>query len=206
MTGQQTDRGDSDGPRMGVEPGATARPRPVVPGADEPAVVSRARAGDEVAFAELVDRYAPMVLSLAFSSTRSRAEAEDVAQETFLVAWRSLPRFRGDAAFSTWLYGLTRSRCADRARRAAVRPRLARHGGGQAVEVGSPDPERRKTALAILTAAARLPLSQRQAVLMRDVQGLSYEEIASLQDVSMGTVRSRIAAARRRIADEVGDS
>lgn len=204
MTGQEIDRGDPDRPRVGMEPGP--RSRPASPGADERAVVSRARAGDESAFAELVDRYAPMVLSLAFSSTRSRAEAEDVAQDTFLVAWRALPRFRGDATFSTWLYGLARSRCADRARRAAVRPQLARHGGGDPVEVGSLDPERRKTALAILTAAARLPLSQRQAVLMRDVQGLSYEEIASLQDVSTGTVRSRIAAARRRIADEVGDS
>ena len=86
-----------------------------------------------------------------------------------------------------------------------MRPRLARHGGDRVVEAASPDPERRKTALAILKAAARLPLPQRQAVLLRDVQGFSYEEVASVQDVSVGTVRSRIAAARRRIADEVGE-
>jgi RNA polymerase sigma-70 factor (ECF subfamily) len=172
---------------------------------DESAVVDHARAGDEAAFAELVLRYAPMVLSLAFASTGSRLDAEDVVQETFLVAWTALPRFRGDAAFSTWLYGLARTRCADRARRAAVRPRLARYSGGDAAEAASPDPERRKTALAILTAAARLPLPQRQAVLLRDVQGLSYEEVASVQNVSVGTVRSRIAAARQRIADEVGE-
>ena len=86
-----------------------------------------------------------------------------------------------------------------------MRPRLARHGGGDTGEAASPDPERRKTALAILTAAAGLPLPQRQAVLLRDVQGFSYEEVASVQDVSVGTVRSRIAAARRRIADEVGE-
>jgi RNA polymerase sigma-70 factor, ECF subfamily len=173
---------------------------------DESAVVDHARAGDGAAFAELVARYAPMVLSLALASTGSRLDAEDVVQDTFLVAWVALPRFRGDAAFSTWLYGLARSRCADRARRAAVRPRLARYGGGQEEEPSSPDPERRKTALAILRAAARLPLAQRQAVLLRDVQGFSYEEVASIQDVSVGTVRSRIAAARRRIADEVGEA
>jgi RNA polymerase sigma-70 factor, ECF subfamily len=172
---------------------------------DESAVVNHARTGDGAAFAELVARYAPMVLSLALASTGSRLDAEDVVQETFLVAWVALPRFRGEAAFSTWLYGLARSRCADRARRAAVRPRLARHGGDQAVEATSPDPERRRTALAILRAAARLPLPQRQAVLLRDVQGFSYEEVACIQDVSVGTVRSRIAAARRRIADEVGE-
>jgi RNA polymerase sigma-70 factor (ECF subfamily) len=173
---------------------------------DESAVVDHARGGDSAAFAKLVVRYAPMVLSLALASTGSRLDAEDVVQETFLVAWVALPRFRGDAAFSTWLYGLARNRCADRARRAAVRPRLARHTADHPAEAASPDPERRKTALAILTAAARLPLPQRQAVLLRDVQGFSYEEVASIQDVSVGTVRSRIAAARRRIADEVGEA
>ncbi|HYX87650.1 MAG TPA: sigma-70 family RNA polymerase sigma factor [Gaiellales bacterium] len=171
-------------------------------GADDSALVVRARGGDEAAFARLVERYGQMVLSLAFASTQNRAEAEDLAQETFLVAWRSLPRFRGDAAFSTWLYGLARSRCADRARRAAVRPRLARHAPAPVESAGS-DPEGRHTARAILLVAARLPLVQRQAVLMRDVQGLAYEEIAALQDVPVGTVRSRIAAARRRIAEEV---
>jgi DNA-directed RNA polymerase specialized sigma24 family protein len=65
---------------------------------------------------------------------------------------------------------------------------------------------RPKTALAILSAAGRLPMPQRQAVLMRDVQGLSYDEIAALQDVPVGTVRSRIAAARSRLANEVGEA
>ncbi len=171
---------------------------------DETAVVDNARARDEGAFAELVVKYAPMVLGIALASTGSRLDAEDVVQETFLVAWLALPQFRGDSAFSTWLYRLARSRCADRARRAAVRPRLARHAGDEAAEAASPDPERRKTALAILAAAAGLPLPQRQAILWRDVQGLSYEEVADRQDVSVGTVRSRIAAARQRIADEVG--
>jgi RNA polymerase sigma-70 factor (ECF subfamily) len=206
MTSQRPARADEARTLETMPRDETRRARPLPLSEEEAALVGRARAGDEVAFADLVDRYAPMVLSLAFASTRNRAEAEDVAQDTFLVAWRALPRFRGDAAFSTWLYGLARSRCADRARRAAVRPRLARHSDGPAVDVASPDPERRKTAHAILTAAAGLPLYQRQAVLMRDVQGLSYEEIASAQDVSVGTVRSRIAAARRRIADQVGQS
>jgi RNA polymerase sigma-70 factor (ECF subfamily) len=174
------------------------------PGDAEEVIVERARRGDDQAFARLVDRYGQMVLSLAFASTQSRAEAEDLAQETFLVAWRSLPRFRGDAAFSTWLYGLARSRCADHARKASVRPRLARHQS-TTVEAAISDPERRRMARTILSVAAALPITQRQAVLMRDIQGLAYEEIASLQDVPVGTVRSRIAAARRRIADEVGE-
>lgn len=173
-------------------------------GVGEAELVADARRGDEAAFAGLVNRYGPMVLSLAYASTLSRSDAEDVAQETFLAAWRGLARFRGDAAFSTWMYGLARSRCADRARRAAVRPRLARHDEADPLDAAAADPERRGTALAILAAAAGLSLAQRQAVLMRDVQGLRYEEIAALQGVPVGTVRSRIAAARRSIADEVG--
>jgi len=205
MTSQRSGGADEARTLERMPPSETPRPRALPLSEDEAALVGRAGAGDEAAFADLVDRHAPMVLSLAFASTRNRAEAEDVAQDTFLVAWRALPRFRGDAAFSTWLYGIARTRCADRARRAAARPRLARHGDVGTVEVAPPDSERRNAAQAILTAAAGLPLVQRQAVLMRDVQGLSYQEIATLQDVSVGTVRSRIAAARRRIADEVGE-
>jgi len=185
-------------------PRPTRRPDVRVVGRDEAAIVQRARQRDEAAFALLVDRYGQMVLSLTFSSTQNPVEAEDLAQETFLVAWRSLPRFRGDAAFSTWLYGLARSRCADHARRAAVRPRLARHAS-TTLEPAAADPTVSGTAGAILRAAAALPLIQRQAVLMRDVQGLTYDEIAAVQGVPVGTVRSRIAAGRSRIADEVGE-
>ena len=185
-------------------PPVTGRPSVRLVEHDEAMVIARASRGDHDAFALLVDRYGQMVLSIAFASTHSRAEAEDLAQETFLVAWRSLPRFRGDAAFSTWLYGLARSRCADHARRAAARPRLVRHPSS-AVEPAAPGSSGRSTARAILRVAAALPLTQRQAVLMRDIQGLAYEEIAALQGVPVGTVRSRIASARSRIADQVGE-
>ena len=207
MTGRQgpTPRA-SDPANSGAESSERTHRRERTAGADDATLVDLARGGDENAFALLVDRYGPMVLSLAYASTLSRMDAEDVAQETFLVAWRGLARFRGDAAFSTWLYGLARSRCADKARRAGARPRLAAHAEADAIQVAPGDPAGRKTALAILAAAGRLAMPQRQAVLMRDVQGLSYDEIAAVQDVPVGTVRSRIAAARRSIADEVGEA
>jgi RNA polymerase sigma-70 factor, ECF subfamily len=195
---------DSGVPTVERMPTLTGRPDVRVTADDEAAIVERARRGDHAAFAVLVDRYGQMVLSLAFASTQSRTEAEDLAQEAFLVAWRSLPRFRGEAAFSTWLYGLARSRCADHARRAAVRPKLARRAPDTA-EPAAADPSGRGTAHAILQAAAALPEAHRQAVLLRDIQGLAYEEIAELQGVPIGTVRSRIASARSRIAAQVGE-
>jgi RNA polymerase sigma-70 factor (ECF subfamily) len=177
------------------------------PQRDEAELVRSARSGDETAFARLVERHGAMVMSLAYASTLSRPDAEDVVQETFLAAWRGLGAFRGDSSFATWLYELARNRCADRARRAAVRPALARHGDDHPDAATSVrGSEVRKVALSVLDAAAELPLAQQQAVLMRDIQGLSYEEIAAIQDVPVGTVRSRIASGRSRIADAVGES
>jgi len=176
------------------------------PVADESAIVDRARRGDHAAFAILMQRYGAMVVGLAYASTLSRSEAEDIAQETFLSAWRGLPGFRGEAAFSTWLYGLAQSRCVDHARRAAVRPALAAHPDRDRPDLAGRSDDARRTAAAILAAAAQLPLPHRQAVLMRDVQGLAYEEIATLQGVAVGTVRSRIAVARSSIAKRVGEA
>src|SRR5712691_10337620 len=85
-------------------------------------LVEHTLAGDESAFAALVDRYGPPITSLCYASTLDRAEAEDLTQEIFLSAWRKLRSFRGEAAFSTWLFALARNACIDRSRREAARP------------------------------------------------------------------------------------
>ena len=95
------------------------------PTGDDPQVVARAQAGDEHAFAELVDRYGGAVISLCYASTLNAAESEDLAQDVFVAAWHGLPRFRGASTFSTWLFALARNACVDQPRRRAVRPRLA---------------------------------------------------------------------------------
>jgi RNA polymerase sigma-70 factor (ECF subfamily) len=166
----------------------------------DPQLVERAQAGDERAFAELVDRYGGAVVSLCYASTMNVAEAEDLSQEVFMAAWRGLPRFRGASAFSTWLFALARNACIDQARRRAVRPQLVDDREPAADVV---DEAPRETARAILAAAAELSLPLRQALLLRDVQGLSYEEIARVQDVPLGTVRSRLSAARAAVVERV---
>ena len=162
------------------------------PTGDDPQLVARAQAGDEHAFAELVDRYGGAVISLCYASTLNAAESEDLAQDVFVAAWRGLPRFRGASTFSTWLFALARNACVDQARRRAVRPRLAEEAP-------------RETARAILSAAAELSLPLRQALLLRDLQGLSYEEIARAQGVPVGTVRSRLSAARAAVVKRVSE-
>lgn len=166
-------------------------------------LVEGALAGDQAAFARLIERYGQPILSLCVASALDREEARDLTQEVFLLAWRNLARFRGEAAFSTWLFALARNVCVDAARRRAARPALA-HGENwtrAAHDLGgmSADP----TVAAIFQVAERLPHAQREAFLLRDLQGLSYGEIAALQDIPIGTVRSRIAAARQAIANEV---
>lgn len=166
-------------------------------------LAERAGRGDEQAFAALVERFGQPVLSICYASTLNRSDAEDLAQDVFLAAWSALPRFRGDSAFSTWLFALTRNRCIDNARRRASRPQLSGEPVSAEEAWVAPDPSTQQTAAAIIAVAARLPLPLRQALLLRDIQGLSYDEIAGLQNVPVGTVRSRIASARGTIANQV---
>lgn len=166
------------------------------------ALVARARHGDQHAFGALVERYGQPILSLCYASTLDAAGAEDLSQEIFVAAWRNLDRFRGESSFSTWLFALARNASIDRARRARRRPIVGLPDHHADLPVLDQDPG--SAALEHVLAAARtLSLPLRQALLMRDLQGLSYEEIAALQNVPLGTVRSRIAAARAAVAEAV---
>ncbi len=172
---------------------------------EERQALDRAQRGDGDAFATLVRRYGQPVLALCYSSALNPSDAEDVAQEIFVAAWRGLRGFRGQSSFSTWLFALARNRCIDWSRRSLVRPQTTILDPDAAETCYEVDPASARTTAAIFTAAAELSLPLRQALLLRDVQGLSYEEIATLQDAPVGTVRSRIAAARSAVAKAVSD-
>jgi RNA polymerase sigma-70 factor (ECF subfamily) len=164
---------------------------------EEAAWLARARDGEEAAYRWLLARYRQRVVRLAAHVLRRPEDAEDAAQEAFLRAFRSLRAFRGEASFSTWLYRITLRTCADRQRRAdwraeftaaEVRPPTEGAGAGGLDGVD----------LRVLVAALldRLSPPMRAALALREVEGLEYEEIARVLEIPVGTVRSRLSAAR----------
>ncbi|WP_374584000.1 RNA polymerase sigma factor RpoE [Pseudoduganella sp.] len=169
-------------------------------------LVERARAGERAAFDQLVARYQRRLLRLVLRLLRDQAEAEDVVQETFLKAYRALPRFRGEAAFYTWLYRIA----VNGARNAILRRR--QRSGPQGIapsqapapppEIGTPESMllSKQVMRAIDAALEALPLELRTAIVLREIEGLSYEEIAQIMECPLGTVRSRIFRAREAIA------
>jgi RNA polymerase sigma factor (sigma-70 family) len=158
----------------------------------EPETVARARAGDLGAFEELVRSHQADVYRLALKLVRDPPTAEDVTQEAFLHAYRSLRRFRGQAKFSTWLFRITRNCAVDAIRR---RERLRRTDREAIPEQAThPDPSLRA---ALDRAIASLPQELREPFVLIEVMGLSYREAGAVLSVVPGTLKSRMHRARR---------
>ena len=162
-----------------------------------------AAGGDEAAFEELVRLHEKKVYNMAFRMCGNPEDAADAAQEAFLAAWRGLPGFRGEAGFSTWLYRLTSNAAIDRLRRTR-RQRAEASLDDEALRLdavdGAPSPQARaegeELREAVLSGLAQLSDDHRQALTLRELQELSYEEIAAVLEVDLGTVKSRISRAR----------
>jgi RNA polymerase sigma-70 factor (ECF subfamily) len=167
---------------------------------DAPDFLKRLRAGDARAFEELVATHQHRVFGVALRMLGSAAEAEEAAQEAFLRAHRSLPEFRGEAKLSTWLYAIVSRLCLNRL--AMGDRRVVRHGEEILLRVADPHEgpdtgaERGEMEAALHRAIAELDEDRRVVVILRDLEGLSYEEIASALGIELGTVRSRLHRAR----------
>lgn len=178
------------------------------PGADADALLVRqAQAGSRAAFDMLVLKYQRRVERLLSRSVRDPADVADLCQETFLAAYRALPAFRGDSAFYTWLYRIAINAAQrHRGRQRPVESLDDDEGtfGTGATPTDHATPEAllasRQLALGLNEAVEALAEDQRRALLLREVDGLSYDEIADLMDCPPGTVRSRIFRAREAIA------
>ncbi len=171
------------------------------------ALVDAAKAGDQRAFESLVRRYRKRIFALALHIAGSSSEADDIAQEVFLKAYRALPQFEGRSQFFTWVYRMTVNRSLnarrDRARRGedSDDPRLEL---AVAVDARSnPDrvAELRQTYSRLLRALDSLPAEMRTTVILVSLQGMSHGEVAVVQAVSEGTIAWRMHEARRRLHD-----
>ncbi len=171
---------------------------------DETALIAASRRGDVAAYDQLVGAYQDRIYQVAYRVTGNPEDASDAAQDAFLKAFRSLGAFRGAAAFSTWLYRIAVNAALDIVRR---RPPQAPDPLDAVAVAADTDREleRRDLQRRIHQAIAGLPPDQRVAVVLRDLQGLSYTEMASLLRVPVGTVRSRLSRGRDTLRQMLAD-
>ena len=180
-------------------------------------LVDRVQRGDKQAFDLLVIKYQRKLARLLSQFIRDAAEVEDVAQETFIKAYRALPSFRGESAFYTWLYRIgintAKNFLVTQGRRA---PTMTSAGfdiedaenfeeGSQLREMNTPESElmSKQIAETVNQTLQELPEELRKAITLREIEGISYEEIATIMNCPIGTVRSRIFRAREIIAEKL---
>lgn len=176
---------------------------------DQEKIIARARRGDADAFEQLVAAYRDQVFRLALRMCGSEADADEVAQEAFLSAWKALPNFRGESQFSTWLYQLTTHAAIDLMRREKRQIAAA-----DITEVSAADPapspqqqaEQSEQREIVRDAILQLAPEQREVVVLRFMEELSYEEIGAVLKLPSGTVKSRLNRAKAQLKEILSKS
>jgi RNA polymerase sigma-70 factor (ECF subfamily) len=185
-------------------------------GPDGGELVCRARRGDRAALDQLLAAARPRALAVALKMLRNPDDAEDAVQDAFLKIWRSLARFEGRSSFSTWVHRIVMNACLDLRRRQSARPDLtheAESAGGGDAEVAALEPSAPETPERALGRAQvgqlvhgildELSPVHRQALVLRELEEHSYEEIATIAACPVGTVMSRLHHARKKLAEEL---
>lgn len=173
----------------------------------EELLLEQCRKGNASAFEDLVSRYEKKVFNLAFRLTGNREDAQDISQEAFLKVLTSVKDFRGDSSFSTWLYRVVTNTCLDEIRRRSRRKEVSLDApiapddpSPRQVAADGPEPgadlERSEVQQAVQQGILELAEDHRIILVLRDIQGLSYGEIAEVLGISLGTVKSRLNRAR----------
>jgi len=178
-------------------------------------LVERAQRGDKHAFGLLVEKYQRKLGRLLSRMIRDQAEVEDVVQEAFIKAYRALPNFRNESAFYTWLYRIgintAKNYLVSMGRRPRAMPEIEVEDaenfedGDELRTIATPETElmSKQVAQTVNATIDALPEELRTAITLREIEGLSYEEIATLMNCPIGTVRSRIFRARETIAEKL---
>jgi RNA polymerase sigma-70 factor (ECF subfamily) len=186
-------------------------------GSREAALIQRCADGDETACAEVVSEHQRMVVQLAMNLLGDRDEALDLSQEVFLRVFRTIHRFRGQSSLRTWIYRIAVNQARNRHRfwrrrhradQVSLDQHIATHG--DFVSTGESTPDRvlaqKELATRLQRALDSLPFDQRSVVVLREVDGLSYEEIAYSLGVAVGTVKSRLTRARQALRAELREA
>ena len=180
-------------------------------------LIRECRKGNKDAFRELVERYQRKILSVAVGMLHNQDDALEVTQEAFVKAYGNLDRFKGESSFYTWLYRIVVNLAIDRRRRERRHGTVAiedRPGGGEDLEADLPeqrliDPyqrtESRQLGDRLRAAIDELTPDQKAVILLREVEGLSYDEISQVMQCPKGTVMSRLHYARKALQDKLKD-
>lgn len=179
---------------------------------DDLSLVRKCQAGDDQAFRTLVLRYQRKVFSVAFALVKDREEAMDISQDAFLRVYSRLDAFKGESSFYTWLYRITRNLAIDRLRARRGTEQELDETAGWELERGEPgfvaaklgtNPQRgvlrKELAEQIASALGQLPEKHREILVLREVEGMSYEELAETLEIPKGTVMSRLYHARAKM-------
>ena len=187
-------------------------------GTDEADLIRRCAASDEAACADLVTTHERMVYQLAYHLLGTREEALDLSQEVFLRVFRTLGTFRGQSALRTWIYRIAINQARNRQRwwrrrhqadQVSLDQHVLDHGElPQPGDAVTPDRllVRKETAARLWVALERLPFDQRTAIVLREFDGLTYEEIAFSLDIAVGTVKSRLTRARQALRTDLAET
>lgn len=174
-------------------------------------------AGDTTAYRGLVEKYQGRVYAMTYGMLRNREDARDITQEAFVKAYHNLESFRLESSFYTWLYRIAMNLAIDFVRKRKRRPTTsfeegvaAREGDGSIAAIHHQDSprrtmERQQLYGRIMDAMEKLPDDQRQVVLLRELEGLSYKEISEVMDIPEGTVMSRLFYARKKLQKLLAD-
>jgi RNA polymerase sigma-70 factor (ECF subfamily) len=221
MAGVERDEPEGAAAGMNRPRGATSDPSAdSASHSDDLALVQRAQQGDRAAFRSLFDKYHRRVFAVALGVVKNPPDAHDVVQEAFVKVHRHLGTFQGASSFYTWLYRITMNLSIDHLRRKKTARQVEFDETlkqddaaadseylGKAPVLSDPGKiqSRRELAGKIQAALETLPEIHRQVILLREVEGLSYEEIAQIMDVPKGTIMSRLFHARRKMQSALAD-
>ena len=179
---------------------------------DDLTLISRFKSGDESAFNGIVLAYQDRIYGLCRRLLGNAHDAEDAAQDTFVKAFQNLNKFQPQASLYTWLYRIAVNTCLDYRRKPFFESLFRRTGEGEEFQydqpTGEPSPERiaesRQMEQALWKSLAKLSQKLRMVIVLKELEGLSYEEIADVLDISLGTVKSRISRAREELLELMG--